>query len=156
MCAVCFFTVFGGKHQSPLGRQQYFSHRYVFKNNAFKECASKYFPHHLFKTVTMKMNRSYTGVTLITILKINIAFFECHMQFSHITASPYAKWQHRLNKLWLTGVRRITQHYPQTQCQGRAESRQNVNTCYINSTRGTSSKSQKTDDSFLMTSQPWW
>ena len=30
--------------------------------------------------------------------------------FSHVAASRYAKWQHRLNKLWLTGVRRITQH----------------------------------------------
>ena len=39
------------------------------------------------------------------------------MHFSPITASLYAKLQHRLNKLWLTGVRRITQHQicPQTQ-----------------------------------------
>ena len=40
----------------------------------------------------------------------NIAFFECRTHFSRIAASPYAKLQHRLNRLWLTGVRRITQH----------------------------------------------
>ena len=27
---------------------------------------------------------------------INIAFFRCHMHFSHIAASLYAKWQHQL------------------------------------------------------------
>jgi len=51
-----------------------------------------------------------SGDALIANFCVNIAFFECHTQFSHIAASPYAKWQHRLNKLWLTGVRRISQH----------------------------------------------
>ena len=31
------------------------------------------------------------GVTLIAKFCINIAFFRCHMHFSHIAVSPYAK-----------------------------------------------------------------
>ena len=49
-------------------------------------------------------------VTLIAKFCVNIAFFQCHTHFSHIAASPYAKWQHQLNRLWLTGIRSITQH----------------------------------------------
>ena len=51
-----------------------------------------------------------SGDALIANFCVNIAFFECHTHFSHIAASLYAKWQHRLNKLWLTGVRRISQY----------------------------------------------
>ena len=39
-----------------------------------------------------------SGVALIAKFCVNIAFFGCCMHFSHIAASPYAKWQHRLNK----------------------------------------------------------
>ena len=35
--------------------------------------------------------------------------FWCRTHFSHIAASPYAKWQHRLNKLCLTGGCCVTQ-----------------------------------------------
>ena len=37
-------------------------------------------------------------VVLIANFCVNIAFFGCCTHFSHIPASPYAKWQHRLNK----------------------------------------------------------
>ena len=59
---------------------------------------------------TCASSENKTGVALIVKFCINTAFFKYHMYFSHIAVSPYAKQQHRLNELWLTGVRRITQH----------------------------------------------
>ena len=51
-----------------------------------------------------------SGVALIENFCVNIAFFGCRTHFSHIAASPYAKWQHRSNKLCLTGGCRVIQH----------------------------------------------
>ena len=52
----------------------------------------------------------HAGVTLIAKFCVNTAFSGCRTHFSHIAASPYAKWQHRLNKLCLTGGCHVTQH----------------------------------------------
>ena len=52
----------------------------------------------------------HAGVELIAKVCINTAFSGCRMHFSHIAASPYAKWQHWLNKLCLTGGCRVIQH----------------------------------------------
>ena len=42
-------------------------------------------------------DRNFSGVALIAKFCVNIAFFGCRSRFSHIAASPYAKWQHQLN-----------------------------------------------------------
>ena len=58
-------------------------------------------------TPTLKL---FPGVALIAKFCVNIAFFRCRTHFSHIAASPYAQWQHQLNKLCLTGGWCLTQH----------------------------------------------
>ena len=59
-----------------------------------------------------KKNKIVLPVGMITLIQqcVNIAFFKCQMHFSHNAVSLYAKWQHRLNKLCLNGVRCVIQH----------------------------------------------
>ena len=44
------------------------------------------------------LSLSFSGVALIAKFCVNIACSGCRTHFTHITASPYTKWQHRLNK----------------------------------------------------------